>query len=190
MAANLRKQEFPASASQALQFIHSQVEHTYRKVSWRMLQLTFFFCSVTSSHKVEFHLQTSCLPSLNSSMSLFSSNDLLCQRYVSTFCKHSTSAEVGEGEREEEVEEDFPVCSNFSWYRSHLHKLDSVLWSMISGSLRIFQFWCWLQSPLLGFHDYIHGPRQRHWIQGGLYSWREMSLSQLFRFQFWLACFH
>ena len=25
MAANLRKQEFPASASQALQFIHSQV---------------------------------------------------------------------------------------------------------------------------------------------------------------------
>ena len=48
-----------------------------------MLQLTFFFCSVTSSHKVEFHLQTSCLPSLNSSMSLFSSNDLLCQRYVS-----------------------------------------------------------------------------------------------------------
>ena len=42
-----------------------------------------FFCSVTSSHKVEFHLQTSCLPSLNSLMSLFSSNDLLCQRYVS-----------------------------------------------------------------------------------------------------------
>ena len=118
MAANLRKQEFPASASQALQFIHSQVWHFYYHK-----KATVCLFSVTSFLKVEFHLQTSSPPWLNSSTSLFSSNHLLCVS-IPPFCKHPTSAGVGEEEREEGVEEDFPVCSNFSWYRSHLLKLD------------------------------------------------------------------
>ena len=48
----------------------------------------FFFFSATSFLKVEFLLQTSSPPSLNSSMSLFSSNDLL--HLLSMLCKHST----------------------------------------------------------------------------------------------------
>ena len=47
-----------------------------------------FFFSATSFLKVEFLLQTSSPPSLNSSMSLFSSNDLL--HLLSMLCKHST----------------------------------------------------------------------------------------------------
>ena len=41
MAANLRKQDFPASASQALQFIHSQVRLIWRK---KIRTRVFFQC--------------------------------------------------------------------------------------------------------------------------------------------------